>query len=158
MLASYPEPFRAFRFLVEVENNGVIAAAFSQFSGVKIDVQSVPGRTGDEPRGVQSGVRVFTSFAPVTLTKGVVGDSEFLEWLFASVSGVHSGPNGKNMNRTLNVVALDEFGRRGIVWTLYGASPIGYELTPMDGGRSELLSESLTFSVSAVERKTETHE
>ena len=33
MKITYEEPFRAFRFLVEVENSGVVVAAFSQFSG-----------------------------------------------------------------------------------------------------------------------------
>ena len=34
------------------------------------------------------------------------------------------------------------------------AFPISYELAPMDGGRSEVLSESVTFSISGVERRT----
>lgn len=151
---TYQEPFKAFRFLVEVESGGAVVAAFSQFSGVKMEVQTVQARSGNDNRGVQEYVPVLTSFAPVTLTKGVVGDNDFLDWLFAAAAGPESGPNGVGLRRTLNVVALDDKGNRGVTWSLKNALPIGYELTPMDGGRSEVLSESLTFAITGMERKT----
>lgn len=154
-MANYTEPLKAFRFLVEMENSGVVAAAFSYFSGVKMDVRTVSGRAGDDWRGVQTDVPVLTVFQPVTLSKGVVGDSDFLKWLHSASAGVHSGPTGISLRRTLNVVALDEHGKRGVTWSLRGALPIGYELAPMDGGRSEVLTESLTFSIQGMERKTE---
>lgn len=154
MKITYQEPFRAFRFLVEVENAGVAVAAFSQFSGVKMDVETFQFRSGSEGRGVQEAVPVFTKFAPVTLTKGVVGDNDFLDWLLSAAAGPNAGPSGARLHRTLNVVALDGKGNRGITWSLKNALPIGYELTPMDGGRSEVLSESLTFAITGMERKT----
>ncbi len=144
-MITYEEPFRAFRFLVEVENSGVVVAAFSQFSGVKMDVETLQVRSGNDGRGVQETVPVFTRFAPVTLTKGVVGDNNFLDWLFSAAAGPNAGPSGEDLYRTLNIVALDDRGN---------AVPIGYELTPMDGGRSEVLSESLTFAIGGMERKT----
>ncbi len=152
----YKEPFKAFRFLVEVENKGAVVAAFSQFSGVKLEVETVQARSGDDSRGVQEYVPVFTRFTPVTLTKGVVGDNDFLDWLFSAVAGPESGPGGTDLRRTINVVALDEKGNRGVTWSLKNALPVGYELTPMDGGRSEVLSESLTFAITGLERETHT--
>ncbi|MDE7244414.1 MAG: phage tail protein [Oscillospiraceae bacterium] len=156
MKITYQEPFRAFRFLVEVENAGVVAAAFSQFSGVKMDVDTIQIRSGNDVRGVQETVPVFTRFAPVTLTKGVIGDNDFIDWLFSAAAGPNAGPSGENLYRTLNIVALDEKGNRGVTWSLKNALPIGYELTPMNGGRSEVLSESLTFAIMGMERKTHT--
>lgn len=151
----YNEPFKAFRFLVEVESSGAVVAAFSQFSGVKMEVQTVQARSGNDNRGVQEYIPVLTSFAPVTLTKGVVGDNEFLDWLFSAAAGPDSGPRGGgSLRRTINVVALDAKGKRGVTWTLKDAMPIGYELMPMDGGRSEVLSESLTFAITGMDRKT----
>ena len=81
-------------------------------------------------------------------------DNDFLNWLFSAAAGVHAGPSGENLYRTLNVVALDDRGNRGVTWSLKNALPIGYELTPMDGGRSEVLSESLTFAITGMERLT----
>ena len=156
MKITYQEPFRAFRFLVEVENAGVVAAAFSRFSGVKMDVETIQLRSGNDDRGVQETVPVFTRFAPVTLTKGVIGDNDFIDWLFSAAAGPNAGPSGENLYRTLNIVALDDQGNRGVTWSLKNALPVGYELTPMDGGRSEVLSESLTFAIMGMERKTHT--
>ena len=119
----YQEPFKAFRFLVEVENGGVVVAAFSQFSGVKMEVETIQARSGNDSRGVQEYVPVFTKFAPVTLTKGVVGDNDFLDWLFSAAAGAHTGPKGRGLYRTLNVVALDDRGNRGITWSLKTPCP-----------------------------------
>ena len=105
----YQEPFRAFRFLVELEGGRTAVAAFSQFSGVKMEIQSIKARSGDDPRGVQSGVGTFTEFSPVTLTKGVVGDEEFLDWLFSAAAGPDAGPAPVTA-RTINIVALDYRG------------------------------------------------
>ncbi len=149
------DPFQAFRFLVEVENSGVVVAAFSQFSGIKMGVQTVQGRTGDDSRGVQSYIPVLTTFDPVTLTKGVIGDNDFLDWMFTAAAGVYDGPSDSSLRRTINIVALDAQGKRGVTWSLHKALPIGYELAPMDGSRSEVLSESLTFAIEGMERKTE---
>lgn len=154
MAIEYPELFRAFRFLVEIESSGVTAAAFAQFSGIKIEVQTIQARTGVDPRGVMDYVPVGTSFAPVTFQKGVIGDNELLDWLFAAAASNGTGPSGNNLKRTINVVALDDNGNRGITWTLKDAMPIAYELSPMDGSRSEVLTESMTFQISGVERVT----
>ena len=76
---TYQEPFQAFRFLVEVESGGAVVAAFSQFSGVKMEVDTVQARSGNDSRGVQEYIPVLTRFDPVTLTKGVLGDNDCLD-------------------------------------------------------------------------------
>ncbi len=154
MAILYDHPFQAFRFLVEVENSGVVAAAFTGFSGVRMRVDTIQARSGGDGRGVQEYIPTLTRFEPVTLTKGVVGDNEFLDWLFAAAAGANAGPRGVNLRRTINVVALDNRGRRGVTWSLRDALPIGYELNPMEGSRSEVLSERMTFAILGMERKT----
>ena len=149
-----PMPLGAFRFIVEMEKGGVVVGAFSQFSGVKVQVDTLQARSGNDIRGVQETIPVLTRFQPVTLTKGVVGNNDFLQWLFSVAARPYTGPDMAD-RRTLNVVALTDKGQRGVVWSLKGAFPIGYELAPMDGGRSEVLSESLTFAVHGVERIVE---
>ena len=41
-----------------------------------------------------------------------------------------------------------------MTWSLRDALPIGYQLAPMDGGQSGVLSESLTFAISGMDRIT----
>lgn len=152
----YSEPFRSFRFLVEMEIAGksAVVAGFTQFSGVSMRMESVTARSCNDGRGVQQTIPVFTSFQPVTLSKGVVGDNEFVDWLFSAAAGLEAGAKDKDIYRTLHVVALDDKGGRGMEWTLKDALPISYELAPMDGASSEVLSETLTFAIAGVERKT----
>ena len=149
-LSKYPEPLKAFRFLVEVDGDAV--GAFSQFSGIRMQVQTIQARSGNDGRGVQEYVPVLTSFDPVTLTKGVIGNNAFLDWIFAASASTHSGPTGARLYRTINVIALDDAGRRGVIWSLADAMPIGYELSPMDSSRSEVLTESVTFAIHGVDR------
>ncbi|MBR3570947.1 MAG: phage tail protein [Oscillibacter sp.] len=156
MSTVHKDPLKTFRFLVEAEKGGTkggaVVAAFSQFSGIKVNVETVETRPGSDPRGVKETIPVLTSFSPVTLTKGVIGDNDFIEWLFNSVAGIDRGIKSENLYRTINVIALNDEGKRGVSWSLKDALPIGYELTPMDSARSEVLSESLTFAIAGVKR------
>lgn len=151
----YPEPIQAFRFLIRVGDNEEISAAFSWFSGVQMQMETIQFRGGNDSRGVKEYTPVFTSFAPVTLSKGVVGDNEFLDWLLSACADVHTGPTGKDLRRTIEVVTLNELGDPGVIWTLQNAMPIGYELAPMDGSRSEVLTESITFAITGMKRSTQ---
>ena len=150
---TFQEPLKAFRFLVELNGRKVAVAAFTGFSGIQMEMDTIQARSGNDIRGVQDYVPTMTRFAPVTLTKGIVGDDEFLQWLFSAAASPNAGPKVGNLRRTLHIVALDDKGERGVTWTLYNAMPIKYELAPMDGGRSEVLSESITFAITGVDRK-----
>ena len=143
-------PLKAYRFLVEVDGSAV--GAFSQFSGIRMEVQTITARSGNDLRGVRDTVPVLTSYEPVTLTKGVLGDNAFMDWLAAASASSFTGPTGVRLYRTISVVALDDTGRRGVIWTLEDAMPVRYELSPMDSSRSEVLSESVTFDIGGVER------
>ncbi len=148
---TYGDPFLSHRFVVEI--GGVIAASFSQFSGIKMQVQTIQARSGSDIRGVQDYVPVLTTYEPATLTKGVVHGSAILDWLDATSAGKFAGPSGKPLRRTIDIISLDEAGNRGVVWTLYHAMPIAYELSPMDASRSEVLAESITFAYTAMDRE-----
>ena len=150
-----PDPLTAFRFLIRVGDSQQISAAFSRFSGVRMEVETIQTRDGDDNRGVKEYTPVFTSYAPVTLSKGVVGDNEFLDWLLSAGASAYTGPTGSDLRRTVQVIALDQKGEPAVGWILQGAMPIGYELDPMDSSRSEVLTESLTFAITGLERTTE---
>lgn len=155
MAILYPEPIQAFRFLVRVGDSEEISAAFSRFSGIQMQVETIQARDGSDARGVKEYTPVFTSFAPVTLSKGVVGDNEFLDWLLSAGASAYTGPTGSDLRRTVQVIALDQKGEPAVGWILQGAMPIGYELDPMDSSRSEVLTESITFAITGLERTTE---
>jgi phage tail-like protein len=148
MAAVFSEPLTAFRFLVEVEHEGSqVVAAFSGFSGVKMRVKSVDYRSGSESRGVLDAIPALTSFENVKLTRGVIGDDGFLDWILSTASGTEEPPTGKDMARTINIAALDSKGRRTISWVLFDAVPVAYELGEMDAMTSAVLSETIEFGI-----------
>ena len=148
-----PLPLQSFRFLIRIGDNDEIVGAFSRISGIKMTVETIEGRAGNDNRGVKEATPVFTRFEPVTMSKGVIGSSDFLDWLLSSSADMHSGPTGKNLKRSIEVIALNDKGKPGVMWTLQNAMPIGYELSPMDGGRSEVLTESVTFAITGIKRE-----
>jgi phage tail-like protein len=150
-LNKYVDPLMSFRFLVEVEGDAV--GAFTRFSGIKMEVQTIQARGGNDIRGVQEYIPVLTRFEPVTLSRGVFSSNKFLKWMFSAAASSYTGPTKESLRRTINVIALDDAGRSGVVWTLQDAMPIRYELSPMDSSRSEVLTESVTFAIQGVERE-----
>ena len=56
----YKEPFRSFRFLVEMEIAGqnAVVAGFSQFSGVHVNIDVLRARSCEDRRGVQQTVYI----------------------------------------------------------------------------------------------------
>lgn len=151
----YREPFTAFRFLVEVEGPGkTVVAAFSQFSGIKMQTQAVQVRHGSETRGVADYIPTLTMFQNVTLTKGVIGDNEFFDWILSCAPGPAAAPTGVSQRRTINIVALDARGKRGVEWSLLNAMPVSYEVSPMDSKESSVMTESIEFVITGFKRVT----
>ena len=50
MAILYPEPIQAFRFLIRVGDSEEISAAFSRFSGIQMQVETIQSRDGSIPR------------------------------------------------------------------------------------------------------------
>ena len=149
-------PAVSYRFEVRPAGSGASVAAFTRMSGIKMSVETIQVRSGNDIRGVKEFVPVFTQYAPVTLSRGVVGDNDFMDWILAASAGDFTGPTGANLRRDLDVIAIDEKKNPIVTWTLKGAIPIGYELSPMDASRSEVLMESVTFAIVGVTRTTNT--
>ena len=161
----FKDPLRVFQFMVEAETSsgGRIVGAFSEFSGINMTLETVQARSGDDIFGVQEYIPALTRFEPVTLSKGVIGDNEFIEWLFQAAPRPNSQPKGgADLYRNLNVVAWDGLYERGVIWALHGetgvtwvlqnAMPIGYQLGGMDASRSEILVETMTFAITGMDR------
>ena len=150
------ELFKSFRFRVEV--NGTKVTGFAQFSGIKMEVQTIQARSGNDIRGVQEYIPVLTRYAPVSLSKGVIRNNDFMDWVLTASAGEFTGMTGGNMYRTLDIIAVDEKGEDGVKWSLVNALPIGYEIAPMNSMNSEVLTESLTFAITGMSRTALTPE
>lgn len=148
---SFPELMRAFRFKIRVAGKENVAQ-FASFSGVSMHVDTLQCRDGNDARGVREYIPVLTRYDPVTLSKGVVGDNEFIDWLLSVSADLERGPTGQKPRQDIDVVALDDKGNDAVTWTLKDAMPIGYRMAPLDASHSEVLMESLTFAITGMRR------
>ena len=154
---SETDPFRTFRFRVRMGGSGYMdggadtVAAFAQCSGIRAVNRVLRMRSGVDPRGVQGIIPTIVEYSNVTLSRGVVADNSFLDWVFDCMPGYESGPSNPQ-RRTIDIVVLDETGKESITWTLYGAYPVAYELTTLDASRDEVLMENLEFAYSGLKR------
>ena len=149
-----PDPLLGCRFVVEDDSNGVVAA-FSQFSGIRMEVQTLANRYGSDSKGYQEYIPVMSRVAPITLSRGVIGDTSFLDWIFSCTAGLREDDHYGEDRRDLMLVALDERGMRKMAWLLRDAMPIGYELSSMSADASQVLTESVTIQVTRVQRINE---
>lgn len=150
------DPLLSYKFSVSVEEEDgseQVVAAFSQFSGIQMRVETIQARAGSDLRGVQEYIPVLTSFEPVTLSRGVVGDNPFMDWVFEAAAGPITGPGGKKLYKTLTVSALNDTGTGGVLWRMKRVLPIGYAVGEMDSINSGILMESLTLAIGSVERE-----
>ena len=151
------DPYRMFRFRVRMggvgylDSGGTTEAAFSQCSGIKATTEVLKVRTGADVRGVQGIVPSIVTYSNVTLSRGVVASGAFLDWVFDCMPGYLAGP-AKLERRTIDIVVLDDAGKEGVTWTLYGAYPVGYELSSLDAGQDGVLMESLEFAYAGLKR------
>ena len=114
----YPDPIQSFRFLIKVDGDETVSAAFTGCSGIRMEVETLQARSGSDLRGVRDYTPVLTRYEPVTLRRGVVGDYDFLDWIFAASAREYTGPSGKDLRRTLEIITLNDLGKPGVIWTL----------------------------------------
>lgn len=146
-----PDPLVSCRFFVEDDSSGVVAA-FSQFSGIQMQVQTISNRYGDDSDGYLEYIPVVSSVAPITLSRGVIGDSDFMNWVIKCTAGLRKDDGFHDGRKDLVLVALNMRGERQMEWLLRNAFPVGYQLSPMGSDSNEILTESITIQVERVER------
>lgn len=145
------DPFRTFRFKVKVGGFGYMdggaatVGAFSQCSGVKATNHVLRVRTGADVRGVQGIIPTIVEYSNLVLTRGVISNNDFLDWVFNCMPGYAVGPIAAS-RKTIEIVTLNEKGEDGITWTLHGAYPVSYELASLDASNDGVLVESLEFA------------
>ena len=108
------DPYLAFRFKVEIE--GVIAASFSECSGLQVETEIEEYREG--------GVNVFvhklpkrTKYQTITLKRGLMDSEELWYWHQGVVAGIVIRLNG-------SILLLDHKGREQWRWNFIEAYPI----------------------------------
>lgn len=140
------DPYRAFKFLVEITGSMVFAkAGFQRVSGLRASIEPIEYREGGDQDTVRK-MPGLTTYEPITLERGMSEDKDMWN-LFLKSFNVESNSQTKDPNFRVSVVIklLDRDGRVAKAWRLNRAWASDYETGDFDAESSAVMIERITL-------------
>ncbi|HAC65214.1 MAG TPA: phage tail protein [Cyanothece sp. UBA12306] len=135
------------RFYVEMEERGQISASFTECSGLQAKLNYETRFEG----GVNYQQRIIpgtVEFSEVTLKRGMINDLAFLGWTHGIFTQLKP-ENSRQINgyrRNVNILLFNQGGDIVQCWTLIGAIPVGWRISPLQAESSAVVIEELTLA------------
>jgi phage tail-like protein len=136
------DPYRNFRFLVEIE--GIVQAGFSECTGFGSTVEVIEYREGGETATVRK-LPGKTSYPDITLKYGVTDSRELYDWHLAAVNGTVDRRNG-------SIILQNDAGQERLRWNFFAAWPSKYDGPDLNAKGNDVSIDTLTVSCERVER------
>jgi phage tail-like protein len=145
MVTKLTDPFRGFRFRVEIA--GIVVAAFSEASVPEINVETVDYREGTDPtyRRPLSGL---TAYGRVSLKKGLTDSLDLYKWHDMVVEKGSTNDTRKHVSITL----MNTEGHTAAQWDCIDAFPTKYETTGLNAGSSDIIIVTLELALNYMKR------
>ncbi len=131
------DPFVNFNFLVET--GGVLAAGFSEVTGMNAEVQAVEYREGRDPNSNTRKLPGLSKYGNVTLKKGVVVDQDFFKWF-------KTGVDGDILRLDISILLLDEQRQEKVRYNLTNAWPVKFMAPDLKAAANEIAINSLELA------------
>ncbi|HYG80284.1 MAG TPA: phage tail protein [Pyrinomonadaceae bacterium] len=131
-----PDPYKVFRFLVEI--NGTLAGGFSEVTGLEVRTEVDEYREG----GVNDYVHKIakeTRYPNLTLKRGITDVTDLWEWHQQIVGG-------DIQRKTISVVLLDSLGEEKWRWVFRDAYPVKWNGTDLNATGNTVAVESVEFA------------
>jgi phage tail-like protein len=135
-MAGRVDPYKGFRFLVEID--GIQQAAFTECSGLGSQIEVVEYRDGTEPNQMRK-LPGKVIYPDIVLKWGVTDSRELYDWHLAVINGDLQRKNG-------SIVLLDDQGNEKVRWNFQDAWPSKWEGPSLDARSSRVAIESLTLT------------
>ena len=136
------DPYRNFRFLVEIE--GIVQAGFSDCTGFGSNVEVVEYREGGDAATVRK-LPGKVSYPDVTLKWGVTDSRDLYNWHLSAVNGQIERKNG-------SIILLDDRGQEKVRWNFFSAWPSKWDGPDFSAKGNDVAIDTLTVSCERVER------
>jgi phage tail-like protein len=137
----YPYPSYNFQLYVtgKVDDKQSVSAAFSEVSGLQVEVKVIEYRDGSDEPFLRKG-RGLSSYQNLTFKRGVTGHMEFWKWILQGMNrNVDRSPGG--------VVLLNEDRDAVMTWTFEDAWPTKYIGPTFNAKNNEIAMETLEIAV-----------
>ena len=141
-VAERNDPYLSFRFNVEIE--GLFVGAFSEVSGLQIEVETEEYKEG----GVNDYVHKFPKMAKyqnLVLKKGITNSNDLWEWHQDVVKGIVK-------RRRVSIVLLDSTGNEKWRWGFEEAYPVKWTGPDLKADTNAVAVESLELCHNGIKK------
>lgn len=133
------DPYLAMNFLVAIggvaDDPSAVRGAFSEVSGLGVEIEPVEYRTGAEDITVRK-LPGRVKFTNITLKRGIIGDHALWDWLKAAM-------NGKVVRTDLSIILVNEAREPVMRWRARRAWPTRWGGPDLDAKKNEVAIETL---------------
>lgn len=135
------DPFAAFNFLVEVD--GVIAAGFSEVTGLDTETDAIEYRNGDETQTVRKlpGLRKFPN---IVLKRGLTDNRLLWDWRRRVM-------DGRTQRQSGSVVLLNEAREEALRWNFRDGWPSKLQGPSLNAKQNDVAIETLEITHEGLE-------
>lgn len=138
-----PDPFKVFRFRVEID--GLTASAFSEVSGLESETIVVEYRTGTDPNFSRK-LPGLTKFPNIVLKRGITNDAELWNWRERVIEGTVDRRNG-------SIILLDDSGQDQVRWNFRNGWPCKIQGPHFNAHGSDVAIETLEIAHEGLQRE-----
>jgi phage tail-like protein len=144
-----PDPYRVYRFLVELEN--VLHGGFSHIGGLERETKVEPFREGG--LNTHEIKRVSGTTWPNLVLKRGLADRALWDWHEAVIQRTMTG-TVKAERKDIRIVVLDAEGRKGWAWICQQALPVKWSGGELDATTNQIAIETLELAHHGLRRET----
>lgn len=143
MAMARSDPFRGFRYLVEID--GLISGAFLRIKGIAREVRHESFREGGVNE-YEHKLLTQVTYPVVVLERGLALD-ELWQWALAAA-------DGDVTRRTVRVRLQDEGGASAWAWQIEHALPVKWSSSDLDANASQVVIETLELAHHGLRKAT----
>jgi phage tail-like protein len=142
-MAARTDPFAAFNFLVEIEN--IAKAAFSEVTGLAVEVAAIEYREGSENRLTVRKLPGLAKYSNIVLKRGFTTDLSLWKW-------IKSVLDGNAVRAAVTIVLLNDQRQPVVRWHVREAWPCKYEGPNLNAQGNDVAIETLELCHEGFER------
>jgi phage tail-like protein len=141
-MAQRIDPYKGYRFLVEIDS--IQQAAFAECSGLGSEIEVVEYREGGEGSPVRK-VPGRVRYPNIVLKWGVTDSRELYNWHLQIINGTLERKNG-------SVILHDDQGQEKVRWNFSDAWPSKWEGPTLNARGNDVAIEALTLTCERIEQ------
>jgi len=137
-----PDPFKGFRFRVEIQ--GIQQMGFSECSSIGSHIEVVEYREGGDVASVRK-LPGKVSYPDITLKWGMTKSQDIYDWHRDAVNGNIKRVHG-------SVVQLDDTGQEQLRWDFFNAWPSKWDGPAFNAKGNDVSIETLTLTCERIDK------